>query len=76
MITLFGNTGREPLLHLSGDNYPNLVREFYATVLHKIDKTLQTIISTMKRVHIVGIRNEGNTNTVDFNRKTLQEDLD
>lgn len=38
--TFFGNVGWEPLLHLSGDYYPDLVCEFYATMLHKMDSKL------------------------------------
>lgn len=55
-------------------------------MLHKIDKNLQTIISTVRWVRIVldrahlssilGIRDERNKVTIDFNRKTIQENLD
>ncbi|KAI5676992.1 hypothetical protein M9H77_07942 [Catharanthus roseus] len=84
LITLFEDIGWMPLLYLSGDHYPDLVPEFYATMLHKTDKNIQTIISTVKGVRMVfdrarlviilGIRDEGNTIIVDFNRKTIQED--
>lgn len=51
--TLFGNMGCEPLLHLWSDYYPDLNHEFYVTMLYKIDKTLETIISIAKGVRIV-----------------------
>lgn len=53
LTTFFDNIDWEPLFHLSGDYYLDLVREFYATMLHKTDKTLKTIISPVKGVHIV-----------------------
>lgn len=68
------------------DYYPDLVLEFYATMLHKIDNDLPTIISTVKVVRIIldrarlatflGIRDEGNMVTVDSNNKTILEDSD
>lgn len=75
----------ESLLHFSSD-YSHLVREFYTTMLHKRDKTPETIISTVKGVRIVldrthlatilSLRDAGNMFTVDSKRKTVQEDLD
>lgn len=82
LTTLFENIGWKPLLPFSGDEYPELVREFYATMLHKTDKNLQATIFTVKEVHIIsdrvrlatilGIRDDENTITVDSNRKTIQ----
>ncbi|KAI5676159.1 hypothetical protein M9H77_07109 [Catharanthus roseus] len=46
----------KPLLPFSGDEYPELVREFYATMLHKTDKNLQATIFTVKEVHIISDR--------------------
>lgn len=76
----------EPLFHLLGDYYPELVCDFYATLLHKIYKNFQIIISTAKRVRsvldrvclvtILGIRDEGHMVNVDSNRKTIQVDPD
>lgn len=81
LTILFGNMGREMLLHLSGDYYPNLVCQFYATMLYIMDKNLRTIISIVKRVCIIldrmrlasilGIRN---TVAIDSDKKTIQED--
>ncbi|KAI5664452.1 hypothetical protein M9H77_23775 [Catharanthus roseus] len=49
----FRGLGWVPLLRLFGDYYPDLVREFYANMLHKMDKDLPTIISHVKGVRIV-----------------------
>ncbi|KAI5681222.1 hypothetical protein M9H77_02449 [Catharanthus roseus] len=46
---LFRGLGWVPVIRFSGDYYPNLVREFYANILHKMDKDLPTIISHCKR---------------------------
>lgn len=43
----------ESVLHLSGDYCANFVREFYANMLHKNDKDLQTIITMVKGVRII-----------------------
>lgn len=83
---LFGHMGQEPVFHISGDYYPDLVRDFYANMLYKTDKDLQTIITTVKGVHIIldrvrlmtilGIRDEGESATVDSKRKTIYENRD
>lgn len=84
--TLFGRFSWKPLLRISSDYYPDLVHEFYANILHKVDKDFSSIISTVKgectildKEHlasILGIRDEENTTTVDSNRKRIDEDLD
>ncbi|KAI5663961.1 hypothetical protein M9H77_23284 [Catharanthus roseus] len=81
---LLGGLGWVPILCICGDYYPDLVREFYANMAPKMDKDLQTIISTIKRTRIVltreylaailEIREEGKTVTVDSNKKTIDED--
>ncbi|KAI5676129.1 hypothetical protein M9H77_07079 [Catharanthus roseus] len=75
-----------PLLHISGDYYPDLVREFYANMTHQMNKDLRSITSNVKGVRItlnrerlasiLRIPNNGNSITVDSNRKTIDEDLD
>ncbi|KAI5681711.1 hypothetical protein M9H77_02939 [Catharanthus roseus] len=75
---------RFPLLRPSGDYYLDLVQEFYANMLHKMDKDLPTIISHIKGVRIVlerdrlasilGILENGNTVTMDSNRRAVDED--
>ncbi|KAI5662941.1 hypothetical protein M9H77_22264 [Catharanthus roseus] len=75
-----------PLLPISGHYNPDLVREFYANMTRKTNKDLQTIISTVKGVRIIldgkclasilGIPDNGNSVTVDSNRKTIDEDPD
>ncbi|KAI5667600.1 hypothetical protein M9H77_17453 [Catharanthus roseus] len=60
-----------PLLCISGEYWPGLIREFYANMTHKMDKDLQIIISTIKGVRIIldkehpasilGILDKGNT---------------
>lgn len=74
----------ENLLTLCNEYYSNLVCEFYANMLHKHDKKLPTIISSVKRVRItfsrdsianlLGFRDEGNPMTVDTNLKMNAED--
>ncbi|KAI5650300.1 hypothetical protein M9H77_36305 [Catharanthus roseus] len=81
-----GGLGWVPLLHISNEYYPNLLREFYANMTHKTNKDLQTIISTVKGVRIIldrerltsilRILDNGNTVTMDSNRKTINEDPD
>ncbi|KAI5676993.1 hypothetical protein M9H77_07943 [Catharanthus roseus] len=44
---------RVTLLRLSGEFYPDLIYELYANMLHKMDKDLETIISTVKGVRII-----------------------
>ncbi|KAI5681011.1 hypothetical protein M9H77_02238 [Catharanthus roseus] len=83
---LFRGFGWVPLLRLSGDYYPDLVREFYTNMLHKMDKDLPTIISQGKGVRIIverdrvasilGIPDNRNTVTVDQNRRSIDEDPD
>ncbi|KAI5664043.1 hypothetical protein M9H77_23366 [Catharanthus roseus] len=83
---IFRGLGWFPLLPLFGDYYPDLVREFYANMLHKMDKDLPTIISHAKGVRIVlerdclvsiiGIPNNGNTTTVDLNKRSKDKDPD
>lgn len=83
---VFSSLGWEPLLYIYGTYYPELVHEFYANVLYKMDKNLSTIISIVKGVCIVldrehlasilGIRDERNTITIDSNRKTIDKDRD
>ncbi|KAI5676236.1 hypothetical protein M9H77_07186 [Catharanthus roseus] len=82
--SLFRGLGWVPLLRLSGDYYPNLVREFYVNILHKMDKDLPTIISHVKGVRIIlekgrltsilGIPNNGNIVTMDSNMRSIDED--
>lgn len=86
LTTLFDNMDWEPILHLSSDYYLDLVHEFCVIMLHKIVKDLRTIISKVKRgshyfgqvrlATILSIREEKNTVTVDFNKKTIQEEPD
>lgn len=81
LTTLFDNMGSEPLLHLSDVYYPNLVHEFYVNMFRKIDNKLSTIISVVKRLciilervrpkSIIVIRDEGNTVTINSNRKPI-----
>ncbi|KAI5681227.1 hypothetical protein M9H77_02454 [Catharanthus roseus] len=71
-------------LYLSWLYYPDLVLEFYANILHKMDKDLPTIISHVKGVRIVlerdrlasilGILDNGNTITVDSNRRAINDE--
>lgn len=78
--------GWELVLHLSGDYYPDVVREFYDNMFHKTDRDLPSIISTVKVVLIVldreflslnlGIRDQGELITIDTNSKIIEEDLD
>lgn len=53
LTTLFGNMDWEPHLRLLGDYYHDLIHEFYATMLHNTDKTLQTIIFMVKGIRRV-----------------------
>lgn len=53
MPTFFGRIGWEPILHLYGNYSPDLVKEFYANMNHKIDKDFPTIIPSVKGVRIV-----------------------
>lgn len=48
LTTLFDRIGCEAILHLSNDYYHDLIREFYANMLHEKDKDLYTIISSIK----------------------------
>ncbi|KAI5653416.1 hypothetical protein M9H77_30603 [Catharanthus roseus] len=84
--TYRGWLGWPPLFYISGDYYPDLVREFYANMTHKTNKDLQTIISIVKGVRIIldreclapilWIPDNGNSFTMESNRKTIDEDLD
>ncbi|KAI5676359.1 hypothetical protein M9H77_07309 [Catharanthus roseus] len=62
----FHELGFETLLHIFGDYHPNLVCEFYTNMLYKMGASAS----------ILGIRDEGNTGTVDSNRKTFNKDSD
>ncbi|KAI5673608.1 hypothetical protein M9H77_13972 [Catharanthus roseus] len=83
---LFRGLGWIPLLYLSGDYYPDLVREFCATMLHKTDNDLPIIIFHVKGVRIflerdrlasiLMILDNGNTVTVDSNRRSIDEEPD
>lgn len=53
LSTFFNRMGWGPVLHLSRDYYPYLVREFYANILYKHDKELIIVITTIKGVRIV-----------------------
>ncbi|KAI5676005.1 hypothetical protein M9H77_06955 [Catharanthus roseus] len=80
---LFGELGWLPFLLISGKFYQDLVRKFYANMLHKMDKDLEIIISTGVRIiltreclaSILGTPDEGTSVTVDSNKKTIDENL-
>ncbi|KAI5681284.1 hypothetical protein M9H77_02511 [Catharanthus roseus] len=81
-------TGQKPTVDGRLDLPPtvDLIREFYANMIHKMEKDLETIISTIKGVRIIldrerlasilGIQNEENSTAMDLNRKTMDEDMD
>ncbi|KAI5652344.1 hypothetical protein M9H77_29531 [Catharanthus roseus] len=82
--SLYGELGWVPLLCFFGNFYLDLVCEFYASMLHKTEKDLKTIISTIKGVRIIltrehlasvlGISDEENLVTVDSKKKAIDKD--
>lgn len=74
------------LLHISCVYYFDLISEFYANMFHNTDKDLSTTILTVKGDRIIleteslasimGIRDKGNTVTIDFNRESIDENPD
>ncbi|KAI5676930.1 hypothetical protein M9H77_07880 [Catharanthus roseus] len=81
----FGNWVGSLCCAHSGDYYPDLVREFYANMVHKMDKDLPTIISIVKGVRIIlnrerlasilGIRDQGNIVAVTPIKSLLMRNL-
>lgn len=84
--TFLDHMGREPILHLSGDYYPDLVKEFYANMKHKTNRTFPTVIPSIKGVrivldrehlsHILGIWDEEEPVTIHINSIVIEEDPD
>ncbi|KAI5680947.1 hypothetical protein M9H77_02174 [Catharanthus roseus] len=51
----------DSLVTMTGDYYPNLVREFYANIFFKFDPYKTDITTSFKKVGILGIPDEGHS---------------